>query len=120
MEMYTEDQRSVILLAVLFGVSFGTLVLFGTNYFALGMMILIITATVFAADRQDLKILAATRLMVVFIIAVAITTILGSLTIADYVGSSLFFVLSTTCIVLLIGYYVVLRSVKARRDLEYV
>jgi hypothetical protein len=118
--MYTEDQRSVILLAVLFGVAFGTLVLFGTNYFALGMMLLIITATVFAADRQDLKILAATKLMLVFIVAVAIMTVLGSLTIADYVGSSLFFVLSTACIFLLIGYYIILRSVKSRRDLEYV
>ncbi len=98
--------------------SFGTLVLYGNDFYTLGIMVLIITATVFAADRKDLKDMGANKMFVIFIIAVAIMTIFASLTVADALGGYLFYTLTTICFVMLISYAALARSIRARRNYD--
>ncbi|MHB8568043.1 MAG: hypothetical protein ACYC7D_11720 [Nitrososphaerales archaeon] len=113
------DQRSLIILELLLGISFGTLVLFSGSFFTIGIILLIITATVFAADREDLKYLGSSKTILAFIIVVTAFTVVGSLTLASTLGGYLFYLLTSVCFVLLISYSIIARAARSRADMDY-
>lgn len=96
--------QRLLLLSVLFGLSFGILVLYANSVDALLMDVLLLTSIVFAASREDLGELKKTKSLIALIFLIAIFVISLSLSVYNQVGIALFEILILSDFLLLVVY----------------
>ena len=113
-----KDKRNLLLLSSVFGTSFGTLVLYGSSFVAIALILLFVTAAVFASSHEDLRGLAAHKIFIGLIVMVAVFEISASLSVADQIGSFMFELLMTISFVLLILYSVASRASRTANKLS--
>ena len=113
-----KDKRNLLLLSSVFGTSFGTLVLYGSSFVAIALILLFVTAAVSASSREDLRGLAAHKIFISLIVMVAVFEISASLSVADQIGSFMFELLMTISFVLLILYSVASRASRTANKLS--
>lgn len=101
-------QRSFVL-SILFGMSFGILILYATDTYALLIVLLLLTSTVFAAKRDDLKELGRSKTLIILIILVAALTISLSVSAYPQLGANMFEVLTVLDFAILLVYIAISR-----------
>ena len=106
---------SSLLLALIFALCFGTLVLYAGSFFGVSLVVIFITCTVIAAPRQDIKEYGQSRMILLFTIVLAVFVIFGTLSFgAALLGDSTFNLLAGLIMLFLLAYIVESR-LRARR-----
>ncbi|MCL5068085.1 MAG: hypothetical protein M1368_07010 [Thaumarchaeota archaeon] len=108
------------MLSILFGLSFGILVLYANDVNALLLDVLLLTSIVFAASREDLGELKKTKSLIALIFLIAIFVISFAVSAYDQFGTDLFEILIVSDFALLIGYIAMgrLRRFRATGSIE--
>jgi hypothetical protein len=101
--------QRLIVLSVLFGLSFGILMLYVTDLYEILIAVLLITSIVFAATRDDLKEMGQTRILVLLMALIALFVYSLSFSQLGALGGYLFELLTVIDFSMLLGYIVLSR-----------
>jgi Mn2+/Fe2+ NRAMP family transporter len=101
--------QRLFLLSILFGLSFGILILYVNDLYGVLIAVLLITAIVFAATRDDLKEMGRTKILVVLMALIALFTYALSFSELGSLGGYLFESLTVVDFGMLLGYIVLSR-----------
>ncbi|HZW56194.1 MAG TPA: hypothetical protein VFF30_07905 [Nitrososphaerales archaeon] len=95
---------SSLLLAIIFALSFGTLILYAGSFFAVSLIVVLITCTILAAKREDIKaygqnktVVAFTAVLTIFVVFATLSfgeAILGDATFDFLVGLTFIFLVA--------------------------
>lgn len=83
--------QRLTLLAVLFGLTFGILLLFINDPFAIVVALALLAGIAFAARREDLRALTRGLLFIALVVVIAVFTLTVSASLYSFLGDSLFY-----------------------------